>query len=79
MGNYRTYSIPSKTAALVPEFKMEDLPSAELGPMFLDLHVVLLISLEIMRKMYISWFILQGRNIILKNILYVRCSLRKIK
>ena len=25
-GGYRTYSIPSKAAALVPEFAMEDLP-----------------------------------------------------
>ena len=29
-GSYRTYSIPGKTAALVPEFEVEDLPSAEL-------------------------------------------------
>ena len=26
MGSYRTYSIPDKTAALVPEFAAEDLP-----------------------------------------------------
>ena len=31
-GSYRTYSIPGKTAALVPEFAVEDLPSAELKP-----------------------------------------------
>ena len=42
-------------------------------------HVVLLISLEIMQKNYISRFILQGRNIIFKNILRVQCGLRKIK
>ena len=30
MGSYHTYSIPGKTAALVPEFAEEDLPSAEL-------------------------------------------------
>ena len=42
-------------------------------------HVVLLISLEIMRKIYISMFILQGRNTIFKNVLRVRCSLHKIK
>ena len=30
--------IPSKTAALVPEFAVEDLPSAELQPMFLRLY-----------------------------------------
>ena len=30
-------------------------------------------------KIYISRFILQGRNIIFKNILRVRCSLRKIR
>ena len=27
MGIYRTYSIPDKTAAFVPEFAVEDLPS----------------------------------------------------
>ena len=47
--------------------------------LFCFVHIVLLISLEIMRKNYMSRFILQGRNIILKNILRVRCSLRKIK
>ena len=26
MGTYRTYSIPGKTAAMVPEFAVEDLP-----------------------------------------------------
>ena len=31
MGSYYTYSIPGKTAALVPEFAVEDLPSAELN------------------------------------------------
>ena len=30
--------IPSKTAALVPEFAVEDLPSAELQPRFLRLQ-----------------------------------------
>ena len=34
MGSHRTYSIPGKTAALVPEFAVEDLPSAELQPRF---------------------------------------------
>ena len=29
-GSCRTYSIPGKTASLVPEFVVEDLPSAEL-------------------------------------------------
>ena len=33
-GSYRIYSIPSKTAALIPEFVVEDLPSAELQPRF---------------------------------------------
>ena len=47
--------------------------------LFCFVHVVLLISLEIMRKNYISRFILQGSNIIFKNVLDVRCSLRKIK
>ena len=37
-GSYCTYSIPSKTAALVPEFAVEDLPSAELQPRFLRLQ-----------------------------------------
>ena len=30
--SYRTYSVPGKTAALDPEFAVEDLPSAELQP-----------------------------------------------
>ena len=38
MGSYSTYSIPSKTAALVPDFAAEDLPSAELQPRFLRLQ-----------------------------------------
>ena len=29
-GSYRTYSISGKTAVLVPEFVVEDLPSPEL-------------------------------------------------
>ena len=37
-GSYRTYSIPSKTAALVPEFAVEDLPSEKLQPRFLRLQ-----------------------------------------
>ena len=45
--------------------------------LFCFVHVILPISLEIMPKNYISRFILQGRNIIFKNILDVRCSLRK--
>ena len=36
--SYCTYSIPSKTAALVYEFVVEDLPSAELQPRFLRLQ-----------------------------------------
>ena len=35
---YLTYSIPGKTAVLVPEFAVEDLPSAELLPRFLRLQ-----------------------------------------
>ena len=38
MGSYLTYSIPGKTAALVPEFAVEDLPSAKLEPGFLRLQ-----------------------------------------
>ena len=34
-GSYRTYSIPGETAALGPEFAVEDLPSAELRSGFL--------------------------------------------
>ena len=34
----RSYPIPGKTAALVPEFAVEDLPSAELPPGFLCLQ-----------------------------------------
>ena len=41
--------------------------------LFCFVHVVLLISLEIMRKNYISMFILQGRNIIFKNF-YVKSN-----
>ena len=37
-GSYRTYSIPGKPAALVPEFAVEDLPSAELHPRYLRLQ-----------------------------------------
>ena len=37
-GSQRTYSIPGKTAALVPEFAEEDLPSSELQPRYLRLH-----------------------------------------
>ena len=37
-GSYRTYSIPGKTAALVPEFAVVHLPSAELQPRFLHLQ-----------------------------------------
>ena len=37
-GSYRTYSIPGKTGALVPEFALDDLPSAELQPRFLRLQ-----------------------------------------
>ena len=34
-GSYRTYSVPGKIGALVPECAVEDLPSAELQPRFL--------------------------------------------
>ena len=37
MGSYRTYSIPGKTAAMVPEFAVKDLPlarTAALVPLF---------------------------------------------
>ena len=37
-GSYRIYSIPSKPAALVPEFVVKDLPSEELQPRFLRLQ-----------------------------------------
>ena len=37
-GSYHTYSIPGKTAALVPEFAVEDLASAELQHRFLRLQ-----------------------------------------
>ena len=37
-GSYRTYSMPGKTAVLVREFAMEDLPSAELQTRFLCLQ-----------------------------------------
>ena len=37
-GSYRTYSLPGKTSALVPEFAVEYLPSAELQPEFLHMQ-----------------------------------------
>ena len=37
-GSYHIYFIPSKTATLVPEFAVEDLPLAELQPWFLRLQ-----------------------------------------
>ena len=37
--SYRTYSIPGKTTALVPEFAEKDLSSAELQPRFLRLQL----------------------------------------
>ena len=37
-GKLHTHSVPGKTAALVPEFSMEDLPSAELQPRLLRLQ-----------------------------------------
>ena len=36
--SYRAYSIPGKTATLVPEFAVEDLSSTELQPRFLRLE-----------------------------------------
>ena len=38
METYRTYLLPSKTVALVPEFVVEDWTSAELQPSFLHLQ-----------------------------------------
>ena len=37
-GSYCSYSIPGRTAALVPEIAVEDLPSAEVQPRFLSLQ-----------------------------------------
>ena len=37
-GSNRTYTIPGKTAALVPEFAVEDQSTAELQPKFLRLQ-----------------------------------------
>ena len=37
-GSYRTYSIPGKSAPLVPEFTVEDLPLVELQLRFLRLQ-----------------------------------------
>ena len=39
MGSYRTYSVPGKTALLVFEFTVEDLPSTELEPRFRRLQL----------------------------------------
>ena len=38
MGGYRTYLVPGKTTALVPEFAVEDQSSVELLPRFLRLQ-----------------------------------------
>ena len=38
LGSYNTYSIHGKTAALVPQLAVENLPSAELQPRFLRLQ-----------------------------------------
>ena len=38
MGSYSTYSVPGKSAALVTEFAVEDLPSVELQLWFLPLQ-----------------------------------------
>ena len=38
MGSYSAYSIPTKTAALVPEFAAEGLPLAEQQPRFLRMQ-----------------------------------------
>ena len=35
-GSYSTCSVLGKTAVLIPEFAVEDLPSAELQPRFLS-------------------------------------------
>ena len=37
-GSYPTYSIAGESVTLVPEFAVEDLPSAELQPRFLRLQ-----------------------------------------
>ena len=37
-GSHRTYSTPGISAALVPEFLVEDLPLAELQPRYLHLQ-----------------------------------------
>ena len=37
-GSYRTYSNSGKSATLIPEFAMEDLPSTKLQPWFLHLQ-----------------------------------------
>ena len=54
-GSYHTYSVLSKTAALVPEFVMEDLPSAELQPRFLHLGRTLMMMMMIYLKEYLSY------------------------
>ena len=38
VGSFRTYSISGETAFLVPEFAVEDMPSAELQSRFLGLQ-----------------------------------------
>ena len=52
-GSYHTYSIPGKTAVMVPKFAGEDLPSAELQPRFLPLlqNTLLMMMVMIMMMM----------------------------
>ena len=44
-GSYRTYSIPGKAAALVPEFAVDNLTSAELQPRFLRFENTLMMMM----------------------------------
>ena len=53
-GGYRTYSIPGKAAALVPEFSVEDLP---LGRTLMLLHYINYIIYIYTIYIYISFII----------------------
>ena len=57
-GSYRTYSVPGKTAALVPELAVEDLPSAELQPRFLPCNEGPVVGLNtlMMKMMMCTYF-----------------------
>ena len=68
--NYSTYSILGKTAALVPEFAVEDLPSAELQPCVLFCSEGPALGQNTLMITYITWYL----NLIVFSEKGVPCS-----